>query len=322
MFHLIQNMFAKFPQVEIASRLIYWKWPLAHNLLKKAARHVKTPDGGAAAAPASATVNLKELHDALREMGILIGDILIVHSSMKSLSCTGATPEQVIDMLQDLVGSEGTLVMPAIPRYREALTGPERLTADLSDSIWTYDVQRTPPWTGALPHKLMKMPQARRSRFPLNGVVARGKHAHDMLARELLVADSTPCGPNSAWAYCSQYNAKILALGVDLTHSLTMIHVAEDCAENTWPIANWYRTRKFLIKDNGKEELVRVRERHPKWAIHYAERRLGADLARSGISKSSQLGSLSIALLESTSLLSYLQNRKSSGYPYYLWSFS
>jgi len=293
------------------------------NSLIKRITHKSTKGAVATATPlveGERSFSLQALSDAIREHGIAPGDILIVHSSMQGLAPTGAAPDEIIDMLLDLVGTDGTLVMPAIPKYREASTGVERISQDLSQTVWTYDVQRTPPWTGLLPHKLMKRPGAIRSRFPLNTVVALGKHARAMMVHELDTPGATPCGPSSAWAYCANRNAKILMLGVDLAHSLTMIHVAEDCNEDRWPVAGWYRPRQFLVKDQGRETLVNVRERHPKWAMHYGERKLNADLLRGGVARQTRLESLPIISLESQALLRFLGARISSGYPYFLWS--
>jgi aminoglycoside 3-N-acetyltransferase len=322
MIKTIKKVFSQIPQLEVGVRVLYWKYPVFNSLIKRVARKsakdavvtAKTPVKG------EKSFSLQALSEAIREHGVAKGDILIVHSSMQGLAPTGATPGEIIDLLLNLVGTDGTLVMPAIPKYREAPTGVERISQDLSQTVWAYDVQRTPPWTGALPHKLMKRPGAIRSRFPLNTVVALGKHARAMMEHELDIPGTTPCGPASAWAYCANHNAKILMLGVDLAHSLTMIHVAEDCHEDTWPVVGWYRPRQFLVKDHGEETLVQVRERHPKWAMHYGERKLNTDLMHAGVARQTRLESLPIISLESQSLLSFLGERISTGYPYYLWS--
>lgn len=318
-FRIIKKIFSQVPEFEVGVRLLYWKVPAIHALLKSFQKKGTTVTSAPQRAEVRGHVSMKSLSAAIRSHGIGDGDILIVHSSMQSLSSTGANPSEIIELLRDIVGKSGTLVMPAIPKYREAPTGTDRIARDLTEEVWTYDVQRTPPWTGALPHKLMKTPGAVRSRFPLNSVVALGKHAEAMLAHELDTPGSTPCGPQSAWAYCANHGAKILMLGVDLAHNLTMIHVAEDCHEDTWPIKNWYRTRKFLIKDAGSTKEVCVRERHPRWAIHYGERRMNADLLSHGVANHSMLAEISLTSLKAQDLLQFLGRRRTSGYPYFLW---
>ncbi|MNL87693.1 hypothetical protein D3C87_2169730 [compost metagenome] len=66
--------------------------------------------------------------------------------------------------------------------------------------------------------------------------------------------------------------------------------------------------------------LVNVRERHPKWAMHYGERKLNADLLHYGVARETHIESLPIITLESQALLRFLGDRKSSGYPYFLWT--
>jgi len=325
MIKLANYIFSRIPQVEIGVRISYWKSELIHKYMQKFKRtKVKGVDSSKESAEGSCNVevSLCDIEKELIKHGVNKGDILIVHSSMQKLSCTGAKPSEVIDMLLRIVGDDGTLVMPAIPKYKEAASlasGIDRISVDLSEEIWTYDVKKTPPWTGAIPYKLMKTEGARRGRHPLNTVVAKGRHVDEMFARELKTPQSLPCGPDSPWAYCAKHNAKIVALGVDLAHSLTMIHVAEDCYESEWPVNNWYRNRKFLVVDKGEEQTVEVRERHPKWAMHYSERKLDHDLAKNKISFKSTVGNIAITSVGSEALLTFLNCRKSKGYPYYLW---
>jgi aminoglycoside 3-N-acetyltransferase len=238
---------------------------------------------------------------------------------MQAISQLGLSASDVVNLLVRQIGESGTLVMPAFPRYRESLDEFEYQSKEEIEEVWTYDVQRTPPWTGALPYALIKKKGSVRSRFPLNTVVAYGKNAEEMIRHELDLDGATPCGPNSAWGYCAKNNAKILMLGVDLAHNLTMIHVAEDCFEAKWPIDHWYRFRTFNVKSFGADITVRVRERRPIWSTCYAERLLNRDLFKERIARVSSLGSLSVISLNSSDLIKYLQTKNSDGYPYKFW---
>ena len=264
-------------------------------------------------------ISLESVFNELRIHGVLPGDIIILHTSMKSLSCTRSSPNDLIEMFISLVGPSGTVVMPSIPHYKESVKGINRITKNISNQVWTYDVQKTPPWTGILPHTLSRLNGAKRGRYPLNTIVAFGAHRDELFSNELKKPFSTPCGPDSAWACCANKNAKILALGVDLVHNLTMIHVAEDCYEEDWPIPNWYRKRSFLIRDNDFESIVHVRERKPKWSIHYAERKLDHDLNKYKLLMRSKIGPITITSIESARLISFLNSKKHQGYPYYMW---
>jgi aminoglycoside 3-N-acetyltransferase len=148
-------------------------------------------------------------------------------------------------------------------------------------------------------------------------MVAIGRHAVEMMANNIDGILPTACGPNSSWKYCVDHNAKIVVLGADMAHSLTMIHVAEDSYEATWPVKDWYRVRMFEIIDRDFRKTISVRERRPKWSIHYSERTLHKDLRKLSIMSSCDIESLHIEFLESSRLLEFLNSRKQSGYPYF-----
>ena len=261
---------------------------------------------------------LDELVDGLRRMGVAENDVVIVHSSMSQLVKCGLTANGVIELLTRKLCPIGTIVCPTFPLYRDEPKGTERLTKDMSNVELVYNVQKTRSWTGDLGRMLMKMPGARRSLHPLNTLAAYGAAVEKIFAKESVNSLDLPCGPNSSWAALGELNAKIIMLGVDLTHNLTMIHVAEDCFEADWPVKDWYRNRVFRVVDHDNEYAVKVRERHPKWALSYGERKLSHDLYSSGIAKRFQIGSLDVTILESSALINFLNSRKKLAYPYYL----
>ncbi|MBL4832211.1 MAG: AAC(3) family N-acetyltransferase [Aliivibrio sp.] len=311
----IFSLIGFFPRLEVLLRLIYWTYPAVQKVLTKFKKSIiksKTISN-------DVVITLSDLKAEIQSHGIGLGDILIVHSSMDMLKRNDISELMVIDMLLDIIGDKGTLVMPAIPWYREAPKGMERLTKDVSDEVWTYNVQKSFPWTGSLPARMMGRKDARRGRHPLNTIVAIGAKKDELFQNELSIDNPLPCGPESPWAVCAKQNAKILALGVDLVHSLTMIHVAEDCYSEVWPIKDWYRTRRFRVVDNGNEEIVQVRERHPKWASFFAQKKLSKDLVDNNISRLSVIQNVSICTLESNALLTFLKSKRGKGYPYYLW---
>lgn len=306
----INKLFEKFPRAEALVRNLYWRIAF----LQKAASGVKK---GPAAPHAEGSFSDDELVAALRGLGVTEDDVVVVHSSMKQLAKSGLGPSGVIESLTRKLCPKGTLVCPTFPLYVDEPRGTERLTKDMSNVEFVYDVQKTRPWTGELGRALMKTPGARRSLHPLNTIAAYGAAVDRIFAKETIDSLDLPCGPDSTWAALADLNAKIIMLGVDMTHSLTMIHVAEDCHEAAWPVRGWYRNRIFRVIDNDKEYSVRVRERHPRWALSYAERKLSRDLYDSGIAKRVRVGSLEVTMLESKALLDFLDARKKSGYPYY-----
>lgn len=65
------------------------------------------------------SINFDNIIDNLKNRGIGKGSIIIVHSSYDLLEISGLLPEEINSKLLELVGTEGTLVMPAIRKYKE-----------------------------------------------------------------------------------------------------------------------------------------------------------------------------------------------------------
>ena len=139
-----------------------------------------------------------------------------------------------------------------------------------------------------------------------------------MFENELNGPLPTACGPYSGWAHLWRHDAKIVMLGVDVAHTLTMNHVAEDSFEQEWPIRDWYRERRAVIIDDGTEIDLIIRERRPKWAMHYTEGKLNRDLRDNGIVRDAAAGGLPIAVLSAARHLEFLSVRRSRAYPYFL----
>lgn len=300
------------PYVEVVVRRIYWSSPWLIDLASKP-RPKKPP-----AASAANAQTWDKIEEFLRNHGVCPGSLIVVHSSAAALKPTGYAPPRIIEKLLDMVGPSGTLAMPAIPKYDDEPQGIERVRADVSELELVYHVQKSAPWTGVLPLRLMRHAGAVRSRHPLNTMVAVGPLARQMMENNLAGEKPLPCGPQSSWKFCADHNAIIVALGVDMAHSITMIHVAEDCYEHEWPIKDWYRDRKFQVVDQGVISNVVVRERHPRWAAHYAERTLSSDLKRSGLMASACIDGIALEVVAAEALLRFLTERRSKGYPYFM----
>ena len=149
-------------------------------------------------------------------------------------------------------------------------------------------------------------------------MVAEGPLASQIMKDNLKGNSPLPCGVNSSWNNCVEHNGIIIGLGTDLTHSLTMIHVAEDVLDENWPVQNWYREKHFKIVDGEIEINKTLRERKPHWgALHYGERTLCKDLISLGIMKSTIIDGVIVEILNSKELISFLNSKNKKGYPYF-----
>ncbi len=304
------------PMIEVLFRRIYWRnigWYL--RIRRKLGKKKKVVGEERTERQ---SVSWRKIRNAIASCGIEKDDILLVHSAYQSIKGTQLAPVQIVDELLDILGGSGTLAMPAMPIFRNDVPLKDYLTADISDRTYLYKVDKTPIKTGALPIALSKKPGAVRSPHPINTMIAVGSQAHFLMEGNLDGDSPLPCGKNSSWKRCADKNALIVGLGVDLTHSLTMIHVAEDLKDETWPILNWYRDKHFQIEFDGRVEIKTLRERQPKWgALHFAERTLCKDLINSGLMKSHRIDGVVVEMIRSGDLLSFLESINLNGYPYF-----
>jgi aminoglycoside 3-N-acetyltransferase len=305
----INTIMATSPYIEVMVRNLYWrltpmvKW---YNRKKKAKKSIQQKTAS------------RKIMEYLSSQGIGDKSLLIVHSRFNALNAENEKPDQVVDQLLKLLGPRGTLAMPAIPHFKGAPDITQTMKADVSDLILNYDPLTTPATTGALPNSMLRNSGAVRSLHPLNTMVAIGHLAVPMMENNISGEKPLPCGRNSSWYYCYVHNAAIVALGVDLAHTLTMIHVAEDMWDQKWVVPNWYRDRKFLVKTgSGKKDLT-VRERHPKWAMHYAERTLSCDMIKLGISKKTEIDGVNVEITNAKVLVDYLNSKNAKAYPYFM----
>jgi aminoglycoside 3-N-acetyltransferase len=310
---MLNKILGVFPIIEVMIRFLYWKSKTVHKIIQRlVSSRKKNPAGKIEKSKNDFSILL----GMLASMGVKKGDTIIVHSAYGELKGFGLSPDQVIDALIEFIGPNGNLIMPAIPVLENQPGLLDRFKLSNYVSAPLYDVQKTKCWTGVLAQCLVNKEGAIRSRSPLNSMAVFGPNAKEMVRNDLFSEDSLPCGENSVLALSLKYNAKMLFLGVDEVHSMTMIHVAEDLYINNWPIGNWFWKRPFEIVDGDYHETLMLTERNPFWALFYAERRFSRDLLKQGVVNRQYVGDVSVSICESNRLVDYLGEKNNKGYPY------
>lgn len=148
----------------------------------------------------------------LMAMGLLPGDTVLVHSSMKAIGPVDGGAETVLNALMAYF-SPGLLCFPTLSWQTLELQPP------------AFDVQHTPSIVGILPELFRQRPGVLRSHNPTHSISAMGRDAADFLKDDL--QSGTPCGPSSSWYKLVQRDASILMVGCDLT-SCTFLHGVEE----------------------------------------------------------------------------------------------
>lgn len=147
----------------------------------------------------------------LAALGILPGDLVLVHASLRSLGPVPGGAETVVQGLLETVGPAGTLLMPALS-YEQR---PHHI----------HDTRHTPSNVGALPEYFRQRPGTARSVHPTHSLCGVGPAVAELFARHAL--DTTPCGPNSPFNLMIGKAAKIIMLGCGLRPNTTM-HALEE----------------------------------------------------------------------------------------------
>jgi aminoglycoside N3'-acetyltransferase len=173
-------------------------------------------------------VPLPQIRQALESLGIQKGDLLLVHSSISSLGkaivpADAAMPynpilyaEEIIDLLLDILGPGGTLLMPTEGNGDPA----ERATQKL-----VFDYRSTPSNRGLITELFRRRTDACRSVHPWYNITGIGPLAEELIKDH---ARSTPftMDAHSPWYKLTKRGGKVLFLGATLD-SNSLIHLPE-----------------------------------------------------------------------------------------------
>ena len=155
-------------------------------------------------------VAIADLRRHLIDLGITPGRTLWVQSSWNEFYNVPLRPSEMIELLLDLLGVEGTLAMPAFPIDQN----PDKV----------FLVDRAPVYTGLLCEVFRRLPEVRRSIHLGASVCAIGPQA-DFLVRDHHLT-RLPWGPNSPFCRLAELDARMLGLGAGFEY-MTPLHAAE-----------------------------------------------------------------------------------------------
>ncbi len=164
-------------------------------------------------------VTRQDVEKAVKDLGIKEGDVVLVHSSFKSLGPVENGAEDVIAGFLDAIGEEGTLVFPCFTQKN----------FETAYETWHID---KPSDTGYLTNYFRLREGSIRSDQATHSVSACGKLAkeltktHGHTHKRFGSMGDTPFSADSPWEKMYNLNAKVVLLGVD-TMKITFRHYAE-----------------------------------------------------------------------------------------------
>jgi aminoglycoside 3-N-acetyltransferase len=166
----------------------------------------------------------------LRALGVSAGEVLLVHSSLSSLGWIAGGAPMFVQALLDVLGPEGTLVVPTQtgancdPRWWRAPPAPEEWWPLIRAAMPGYDPAITPSrHMGAVPEVVRGWPGAVRSGHPQFSFAAVGPLAAPLMSVHDL---ECPFGERSPIAAMEAAGARILMVGVGFDRC-TALHLAE-----------------------------------------------------------------------------------------------
>lgn len=187
-----------------------------------------------------------DLIEQFKNCGLTTGQTVFVHTSLKSLGFVVGGAETLIRALLEIVGEEGTLMMPSQTwKNLDPSTGvhweePVEWWPIIREYWPAYNKEITPTLTmGVVAEMFRKWPEAHRSDHPARSIAAVGKHAEYLTADHEL---SNIFGSNSPVDKLYTLDGYILLVGVGYDKN-TSLHLAETRAN--------FPTKKFTDESSA-----------------------------------------------------------------------
>ena len=165
-------------------------------------------------------------------------------------------PSTFVDALIELVTAEGNILMPSSPN------GELQLNYIQNRPI--FDVNNTPSKLGAISEYFRLLPKTKRSLNATEPVSALGKNA-DYLTEGHFGAIS-PYDKKSPFKRITEFQGKILYIGVTLDNAGTSLHTLEDAVNFDYPIYHKTEFDVEIIDAFGQKHQCKTKVHNPEWS--------------------------------------------------------
>lgn len=244
----------------------------------------------------------RDIKSGLKEIGLQEGDVVMVHTSLKSMGYVCGGAQTVIEVLIETVGESGTIMMPTQSwKNLDPDTGVhwdvEKTEWQLIREYWpAYDKNLTPTNTmGAVAEMFRQIPGSIRSDHPARSVCAYGKHAAYLVENHDLTdifGETSPIGK------LYKLNGKVLLLGTGYDKN-TSLHLADvraqypgkhNCIDHSAILENgkrvWKAYETLFVDGNDFEQI-------------------GEDFEKSNTVNTVQIGNATVKLMNQRQLVDY-----------------
>ena len=225
------------------------------------------------------TVSFDELVLNFQKIGLISGDVLLVHSSYKSFGGVEGGPQTVIDAIRSILTDEGTLIVPTF-------------NYDFCDGK-PFDIKKTSSKMGIISELVRTDSNSKRTLDPVFSFAILGKH-RDYLAD---LKSEHSFGPDSIFAKLRELDAKIMIIGLTYNESMTFFHHIEEIQGCDYRYFKEFKgtiTNYDDVKQDGKIVLfVRDIER----GVQNAVDKMGSIMEQEGIVKNTIIGESEIKIM-------------------------
>ena len=182
--------------------------------------------------------NAAEVVSVMKELGVSHGSVICIHSSMKEFYNYKGTAKELIDLIIEEIGPEGTLMMPAFP-IRNLACKPG----------YIFDAKNDPTGAGYLAEEFRKYPGVLRSINVQHSVCAIGKYANYLTKDHHKTHDCWD--KNSPWQRMIELNALVVNLGMPDFYIGTFDHCVESILQYEYDYWSQFFTeeREFMYYD-------------------------------------------------------------------------
>jgi aminoglycoside 3-N-acetyltransferase len=186
-----------------------------------------------------------QIASALQALGLGAGQIVFVHSSLRSLGHVEGGADAVVDAFLDVLGTTGTLVVPTFTFVYNQAVNP------------VFDPRRDPSEMGRISEAVRTRAGARRSIHLLHSVAALGAQAE---AITIVHGPSAWAADGPFWQFYER-DATIVLLGVPYLRC-TFFHVLEQIVQVRY--RHWVEKAARVRDEHGQEHLLPTLTYRPK----------------------------------------------------------
>jgi len=198
----------------------------------------------------------EELKESVINAGILPGDHLMVHASLSKMGFIEGGADTVVEVLKEIVGAEGLILMPTSPIAR--------LQLDYVSANPLFDVLATPSAMGKVSEVFRTSDGVVRSYHPTEPVAAWGAQAYEYIKDH--TNKNTPYHWDSPYGKLIQHGGKILYIGVTLDNAGTHLHTLEDAMDVEVPVYYAQEFRLPVHDYEGKELIITTKVHNPEYS--------------------------------------------------------